>query len=433
MGAQRRHRERTLGAIVLAVAMVVTACSSSGKASAPATTTRGTAAAGSTTNPTDTVPQPGLTATSVTVGSVATLGGPVPGLFQGAPNGASAYFAYVNSQGGVNGRQIKLESIDDQLNCSANQTGYTDNLNKVFAFVGSMSVVDNCGAKVLAANPDVSSVAFELTTESKALQNQFDPENQPTGWRLGGFEYYKQTYPNNLKVGGVYGNSSGAVLNWNAQIAAMKSIGYDVVYSRAYAPIETSFTADVLRMKSAGVNFLWVTDDDIGTIARLVNEAAQQNWHPLIFSGNTAYDPRLSTLLPGDTGNGLLNDQIIAMFQGEDRNTVPAVNTFLTWMTKTHPDFKPDLYSASGWAGAQLFVQALKAAGPNPTRASLQTALQGIHTFDADGLVAPNNPGQHIPSTCYIVMKYENQTWKRVAPATGFQCEPGGYFDYKGS
>jgi len=434
-GHARSRRFAIVAMVVLA--LVAAACGSSSKSTSTSSTatpsTSGATSSPGSTASAPTVAQPGVTATTITVGTVTTLSGPVPGLFQGAVDGTQAYLAYINSMGGVDGRQLKSVTLDDALECGLNQSQFADNMNKVFAFVGSLSVFDNCGAKALAANPTVSSVAFELTPEAKALANQFDPETQPVGYRLGGFEYYKQTYPTNLKVGGLYSNASGATISWDEQLAAMKSIGYTETYSRATAATETNFTADVLRMKNDGVNFLWLTDEDIEIIANVMNEAAQQNWHPLIVSGNTAYDPNLQKLLNPGVGNGLLNDQLVSMYLGQDSATVPAVGTFLTWMKKTNPSFQPDLYSVMAWSAAALYVQALKAAGPQPTRAGLLSALENIHSFNADGLIATDDPGAHKPSECYVVLKYDNKQWTRVTPATGFRCDPGGYFYYKGS
>jgi branched-chain amino acid transport system substrate-binding protein len=46
----------------------------------------------------------------VTVGQVDDLTAPLPGLFTGAEDGTQAYFDYVNSTGGVNGRMIRLDA-----------------------------------------------------------------------------------------------------------------------------------------------------------------------------------------------------------------------------------------------------------------------------------------------------------------------------------
>src|SRR5665213_4593179 len=55
---------------------------------------------------------PGVTATTITVGSISDISSPIPGLFEGAKIGTQAYFAYVNSQGGVNGRKLVLDGQD---------------------------------------------------------------------------------------------------------------------------------------------------------------------------------------------------------------------------------------------------------------------------------------------------------------------------------
>src|SRR4029077_588186 len=95
----------------------------------------------------------GVTATSITIGNVSDLGGPVPGLFQGGPYGTQAYFDYINSQGGVYGRKLYLKTVDDKLDCSQNEAAYHNLAGSVSAFVGSWSLDDYCGAQVLAQHP----------------------------------------------------------------------------------------------------------------------------------------------------------------------------------------------------------------------------------------------------------------------------------------
>lgn len=439
-------RRKAMGAVVAAVALFAVGCGSSSHKSGTAASSTTSAASSSTAAVAPSTSaaasggstatggsQPGVTANSITVASVATIGGPVPGLFQGAPYGADAYFAYINSQGGVDGRQLKLRSLDDVLNCNQNKNDYANAIGSVFAFVGSMSVVANCSAPVLAAHPEVPDISWTLDTQTRALSNAFDPSPQPNGFRLGPFTYYSQHFPNNKKVGALYSNAPGSEINFRGQTAAMKTLGYTISYSRAFAPTDTSFTSDILRMKADGVNFLWLEDADFGTIDRVLTEAQQQNFKPMIFGGNNAYSPKVTGVITQAEGNGMYDDLLHAMFLGEDASTVPAVTTFLTWMKKTHPNFQPDEYTLWGWAGADLFVQALKAAGPNPTQQGVLTALRSIHSFNAHGLFAPADVGNKKPSTCYIIIQWTNGKWHRVTPQTGFQCQPGGYYYYNGS
>src|SRR2546425_8750588 len=59
----------------------------------------------------------GVTPTQITLGTVITLTGPVPGLFKGSAAGTDAYFQYINSKGGVFHRKLVMKQGDDALNC----------------------------------------------------------------------------------------------------------------------------------------------------------------------------------------------------------------------------------------------------------------------------------------------------------------------------
>lgn len=48
-----------------------------------------------------------------------------------------------------------------------------------------------------------------------------------------------------------------------------------------------------------------------------------------------------------------------------------------------------------GFAGAKVLVEGLRQAGPKPTRAKLQAALEGIRKFDLGGLEVTYGPGDH--------------------------------------
>src|SRR4030095_5029227 len=102
----------------------------------------GPAGAASTGGASDT----GVTATEIRVGWVGTLSGPVPGLFRGALIGTNAFFNYLNSQGGLMGRQVKVLPADDALDSGKNRAAHLQLKDKVFSFVGSFSVNDDGGA-----------------------------------------------------------------------------------------------------------------------------------------------------------------------------------------------------------------------------------------------------------------------------------------------
>ncbi len=105
------------------------------------------------------------------------------------------------------------------------------------------------------------------------------------------------------------------------------------------------------------------------------------------------------------------------------------MNTFLTWIQKAQPGFKADLYSFYGWINAELFVQALQAAGPNPSRGSVLQALRNITSFSGGYLVGTANPAKKASTNCYIIAHFVNGQIQRLddppvdGSAHGYRCD----------
>jgi ABC-type branched-subunit amino acid transport system substrate-binding protein len=426
------RRTRLLSVVALAVMLMVAACASSSKKAAGPSSSVAAGSATTANTAGNTASDVGVTPTQITVGNVVTVTGPVPGLFAGSAAGTDAFFQYINSQGGVYGRKLVLKSSDDALNCNQNQTATQDLIGSVFAFVGSFSTYDNCGANVFNANPTVPDIHYLLSDGANAEVNGYSPQPAPAGFRTGPYQYYAQQFPNAVKhVGSLWANTSPTT--WANQKAAEQSLGFNIVYERGVAPTETDFTADIVRMKSEGVQYLDLRNQDVRNIARVMNEAAQQNWHPQVIVTNSEYDPNFFKLLTDPSaGNGILTDQPFAMFLGEDSASTPEVALFLQWMKQTHPSTPVDLFAMYSWASGRLFVQALQAAGSNPTRAGVITALKNIHNFDSNGFVAPADVGNKQPPGCYMILKVQDGKFVRVNPADkGYLCTPTGYYHAK--
>jgi ABC-type branched-subunit amino acid transport system substrate-binding protein len=376
----------------------------------------------------------GITATSINVGAVTTLSGPVPGLFAGDVYGAQAYFAYINSQGGIYGRKLSLTVADDQLDCGQNRAQHLAQADKVFNWVSSLSLYDNCGAQVLKDNPKMTEVAVTFSNQASSLRNSYSFNPLVPGYRLGSFQYYKQKFPDAIAhSASLVGNIGSAVEIFKGIRAAAESLGYQWPYVRNYSPGETDFTADIIQMRQRGVKFLYFVSADSHTIAKVLNAAKQQGWSPTaiaVGAGDAAYDPSFIKEA-GAAANGIYADQPHAAFFNPADAAIPGVGLYQEWMKKTGAANHEDLYSAWGWGSALLAVQAMKAAGPKLTRASFQAEMAKIHTFDGDGMFAPADPAGKKPNSCYIVLTVVNGQWQRKdTPATSFRC--GSFFHYKG-
>lgn len=363
----------------------------------------------------------GVTANSITVGTVADLSGPQPGLFQGDVAAVQAYFSYVNSQGGIYGRQLKATVADSQTACQPTQNDYASLYPKVFAFVGGLSLYDQCGATVLKSHPQVPDLDFALTADLQNLPNNYNFQPRRPGVQLGFIRYFKHKYPNALRVGALYPKIASAESLWQQAEGGFKHEGYTVAYQEAYSPTQQDFTTEVLAMRRNNVNFVLLYGQMSGN-ATFINDAAQQGFHPSVIEDpGVDYDPQFAKIV-GKNGNGVYVNLAIALWFNNSDRSIPGVSLYQTWMNRVAPSAPKNEFSAFGWANAALFVQALKQAGPKVTRAKLLSVLAKMHSFNAQGFVAPVDIGRKTPPTCYLIARYENGTWSRQ-DSPGFRCD----------
>ncbi|HWW54400.1 MAG TPA: ABC transporter substrate-binding protein, partial [Acidimicrobiales bacterium] len=325
-----------------------------------------------------------------------------------------------------NGRKLKLVSADDQLTCSQNEADNQNLVNRVFAFVGGWSLDDNCGAQILAQHRDIPVLNQALSVQAESLPNAYNEApygaGAPTGW----FQYYKHKYPDAIgAVGTIVGNQPAAVQGWKYSKAAMESVGYKVIYEDDFPPAQSNFTADVIRMRTAGVKMVYIVSVNAPDLAAFAQEASQQGWHPEVFASAIGY---FGSYVAEAGGPSIVENQYVnigqAMFLGEDAATVPEVALFDHWMHAAFPSFPIDQFSATSWANSALFVEALKAAGPNLTRKGVLAALAQIHNFNDNGMMAPMDVASKQPSNCYLLLQLHGGKYTKVEdPPTGFRCD----------
>ena len=368
---------------------------------------------------------PGVTATSVTVGQVDDLTLPLPGLFKGAEDGTEAYFDYINSQGGVNGRKLKLDVADSLYSDGTVASATSAQIQRDFALVGGFSL-DDAAETPLVAAAKMPVVAYPLDPGLGDLPTSYSPfPNGDSDAPTTIFKVLKKKFPTQIKhVGILWANAtaSTAVAEHSFERAA-RAEGFKIVYDASFSPSQTTFLANVLTMKSKGVQMFFTQQLPDAYAETVAKEMAGQNFHPI----NVEEDAYTSNLVKygGAAVNGMYLSAGFALYLGTD-GSLPAVKLFTKWMKIADPTANFELEALFGWASAELFVQGLRNAGSPPTRAGLEAALDKVTSFNAGGLLATGDPAQNIPASCVVLAQVKNGKIVRVAPSpkTGFICSP---------
>ncbi len=414
--------------LVAVVATTAVACSSTNSSS---TTTGGSGGgSGSSKIPSSAFSDhTGITSNSVRVANVSTLA--VGGLFKGALVGTEAYADYVNSTGGVNGRKITVDSADDGFSGAGNKQATQNALTNDFSLVGGFSLQDNFGGQLLKANPGMPNVSVVLDSTTNQLPNVYSAVPLNGGWEEGPLQYYKKKFPNAINaVGTVVSDQSSALKNWAGQKYAMEQVGYKVVYDPSVPVTQTDYTQNVIAMKNAGVKILFLSQLPQNYASAMLKNLQQQDFHPQVILGGANYGNDLVSAAGGPQAvDGAMFDQNTSLFLGQDAAQIPAVGLFNKWVQKASPGFKTDLFTLYGWLSAQLFSQALKNAGSNPSRGSLLQALSKITSFSGDNIIAPNNPAAKTVGNCYLLGDVANGQYQRISdpavasPTNGYRCD----------
>jgi len=426
-----KTRIAALGMVAL-VATTAMACSSTNSSS-----TATTAGGGSSGNSSGrAIPQSafsdhtGITSNSIHVGNVSTLA--VGGLFKGALVGTQAYAAYVNSQGGVNGRHIVVDSADDNYTGTGNKQGTQAAISSDAALVGGFSTFDSFGGTVLAQNPGVPDVTQVLDLPTNELPNVYSPAPLGGGWQEGALQYFKTKIGITplQSVGTLVANLPSPAKDWAGEKYVMEKVGYKVIYEQTYGETQFDFTPNVVAMKNAGVKVLFIDQMAEVYASALLKNLVQQNFHPTIVLGAATYS---SALIPAAGGpaavNGSYLDQNASLYLGEDQAAIPSVATFLHWVQVASPGFKPDLFTLYAWNSTSLFAQALKNAGTDPSRGSILQALSKITSYNGDNIITTSNPAARTTSNCYLIGRVVNGQWQRLddPPVTsstnGYRCD----------
>lgn len=107
--------------------------------------------------------------------------------------------------------------------------------------------------------------------------------------------------------------------------------------------------------------------------------------------------------------------------------------TFDTWVHSVAPGFTPDYFTFLGWLSAELFTQALRNAGTDPSRGSLLQALRHITSFSSGKLAPVTDPAGKVPTGCFLLGQITDGKFQRLddppvdGPTDGFRCNEPYY------
>jgi len=323
---------------------------------------------------------PGVTDKEILIGSCAALEGPSSSLGTQTVVGAKAYFATVNSEGGVHGRNLKLISYDDSYDPTKTQACFDKLLaEKVFAmgfFVGTPTAVKYLpmadankipvvglftGAQVLYTplRHWIINVRASYFDETRAQINGL--------WNTLNFRTVGVIHPDDPFGAAVLEGVREALKTHGSEPAAVAS------YPRQTAAVDSA----IATVRAANPQAVVVVGPP-NTVAPILKKAHASGWNPLFLSVSFVGTDELISQA-GTDADGMVITQVVPPYYLTDLKTVAMYRRALT---QYFPSERPTFVSLEGFVDAMIMVDGLKRAGKELTREGLVRGIESMHEVD---------------------------------------------------
>ncbi|MGH9275931.1 MAG: ABC transporter substrate-binding protein [Acidimicrobiales bacterium] len=363
----------------------------------------------------------GITATTITLGTIVAENGVLGDAFAPAARGLRAWTQAINAKGGINGRTVVLKTCDDRedrsrsLECARRLVEQ----DKVFALVATNTRAMGGAAQYL-NDKGVPVIGIPIT-------NSFS--RYPHFW-----SGYPNSYPKDGKQAGYNGDlvyTTGNARWFKAALGVDKAavFQYDIDESRqageafkeglelegfrvtAYTVsfAAPSFDQAVADMQRQGTQIIFDTMDD-GANRKLCDAMARRQF---------TVKAKVSTVVSfGDSVGNDYNDTCrnSVYIPGDSipytKTSVPAVAEFRQAYARYQPGQELHQWALEAWGQATLVADAVRAMGATPTRKGLEDYFRALDRYTANGLFTGLDwqqraePGAKTAEDCFSIARW---------------------------
>lgn len=339
-------------------------------------------------------------AAQIVIGQIAAFSGPLAPTGTHMRAGAQLYFDAINAEGGIHGARIRLLSKDDGYKSEETVRLAREMLKEsqplaFIGFVGTGNVEAILDQKIL-SEAGIPLVAVRTGTESLVRRN--DPflfmtrasyaeeiEKITDQYISTGYTRFAILYQDDAFGQGVLQSAEQAIKNAGGTLAA----------KGAYAKNTTEVGAAVKIIAAANPQAVILIANTAAS-AEFLKQSRE--------AGNLAQYVALSTTdaaqivqrIGAEKAEGLALTQVVP---DPNSQTVPLIREIQNNFAKFKPrDVTLNHTFVEGYLGAMVLGEALRRAGPNPTRKKLRDTLEALKSYDAGGVFISFSPKRHAGS-----------------------------------
>jgi ABC-type branched-subunit amino acid transport system substrate-binding protein len=332
---------------------------------------------------------------TITIGDIGALTGPAAALGAEVAAGHEAYFKALDARGGIDGWKVKLVVKDSGYQPQQHVQLYGE-------MAGNVALLNSFGSPTTKAiQPQVDQqklVTFPGSFDSVwGADSVMAPVGAPYSVDIANaLDYYTHGGAKKPKIGIIYQNDEYGADGLRGFKAAKDGLGFTDAGEQTFNVGDTSFTAQVQKLKAAGADAVVVTALPSAT-GPIVGTAATLGFHPQWILQGPAFLEQLITK-DGNVGSpptpvaAALKGALVTSFAAPwgDKST-PGMAQLVADHRRYSAKLPPSIYYTLAYAQGEVQAAILRKAiaSGNLTRDGILKAKQSLGTVDLGG-IAPN-------------------------------------------
>ena len=372
---------------------------------------------------------PGVTDTEIRIGQTMPYSGPLSA-FGTIGRAQAAYFAMVNEKGGINGRKIKLISLDDGYSPpkTIEQTRRLVESDEVLMLFSSFGTPPNTAALKYLNAKRVPQLLIAATGMKWG-----DPRNFP--WTMAflpnqqsgtaGYVRHLLKVRPEAKIGVLYQNDDFG----KDYLRALKDhLGNKaarmIIAEASYESTDPSVDSQVATLKSSGADAFFSFTSPKFT-AQAIRRAHDIDWNPLLFipysatSVSAVLQPAGLQKAVGVIASAYVKDPTDPQWRND-----AATRDWQGWMKKYFADGDlSDIYNVYAYTNAQLLVRILAQCGDDLTRENVMKQAASLKDVELPmllpGIRINTSATDYDPVKQLQLMRFDGKEWVRFGEVVG--------------
>lgn len=365
---------------------------------------------------------PGASDTEIKIGQTMPYSGPASS-YGTAGRTQAAYFAMLNERGGINGRKIRLISLDDGYSPpkTVEQVRKLVEEEQVLLIFNPLGTAPNSAIQKYLNQKRVPQLFL-----SSGASRFNDPKTFP--WTMGWLPNYvvegstavrfmTRGQPN-AKVAVLYQNDDLGKDYLRGFREALGARARSVIVGEAsYEVTDATVDSQVIALKGADI-FMNVATAKFA--AQAIRKVSDLGWHPsrYVISLSASIG---SVLRPAglDRSEGIVSGALFRDPSDPDMAGDPGVVDYVAFMKKHYPEGDPaDLSNITGYSIAQTFAQVILQAGDDLTRENVMRQAAGLRNLTLPmllpGLAINTAADDYQPLKALAPVRFDGRRWLPV-------------------